>query len=52
MRNKVAKEVRKYLRQMYPNVEKEDPVTFERMCDALKKKYKSTSVDQKGKIIE
>lgn len=52
MRGKIAREVRKYIRMMYPKVESEQPEVFEKMCKDLKNKYKATSVDQKGIIIE
>ena len=52
MRAKVAKEVRKYIRMLYPKVEHDQPEVFEKMCEDLKKKYKATSVDKKGVIVK
>ncbi len=49
MRAKIVKQIRKYLRDMYPNLEEENPVAFTRMCNALKNEYQKTSVDVKNK---
>ncbi len=51
MRGKIVRQIRKYLRDMYPNLESENPIAFTRMCNAIKKEYEKTSVDVKGKII-
>lgn len=49
MRGKIVKQIRQYLRDMYPNLEKENPVAFTRMCNALKNEYHKTSSDVKTK---
>ena len=52
MRNKIAKEIRKYLREQYPGVEEKEPEVFKRMCKALKREYTSTPVGPDGKIMK
>lgn len=50
MNSKIAKEIRRFIRQKYPKLEQADKKEFDKVVKFLKNKYKNTPWNKKQEI--